>query len=615
IFNYTALKGGKIEIPCNASVSANDSVTLILWYKSENATGPPIYSVDLRNRTFSTAVHTISERYKKRLLFDMSNEPSLLRIDPVFEEDIGEYLCRVDFRHERTRGYVTFLNVVVFPKKIFIVDTDSQLLSGVIGPYDENSSIDLICKAEGKPPPKLHWYRNNVLVDESYSVVGDTKEVENHIRIVNLTRADLNVVYKCSAFNELFSLTISSSVQIDVNLRPIDVQISSKKRALSAGKLTEIVCQSRGSRPSPNLTWLRNHKPMADVRQTVSFDENTTRSVLTFIPSEYDNQQMLTCRSENSRLPGYALEDNWRLTVFYIIITGEYLVVDSLRREHSGIYWCVATNVEGNGRSNELQLTIQYVPICKAAQKIFYGVSSGETVFISCEVEANPEYVNFTWTINNKQKTRKTLSSQLFTNFHLRSVLKFTPNKAEDYGTISCSAVNALGPQREPCHFTILPTGPPDSLEQCTISNKSFEAIRIECTPGYNGGLPQTFHLQLYESNVKKAIVSYSQEREAAFVLSNLEPNRTYFIHIFSSNAKGRSDALVLPLSTLSFRGFMVQNRRTKLEVNTELNTIVIHPEVRPLLNALSNDGQSPDLKSKDVEQSSNNENNESVVE
>ncbi|RWS28965.1 nephrin-like protein [Leptotrombidium deliense] len=399
-FNYKALKGAKTEIPCNVTAAKNDAVTLILWYKGDNATGPPVYSVDLRNKTVSTAIHTINNRFKKRLMFDLTTIPAYLRVAPVLEEDFGEFFCRVDFRHERTRSYVTFLDIVVFPKKVFIVDMDSQLLTGVIGPFDEGSSIDLICKAEGKPPPKLEWYRNNVLVDDSYISLGDTKEVENHIRIENLTRRDLLVVYKCrNVTNE--------------TVKPIDVEITTKRSSFSSGKLAEIICQSRGSRPSPNLTWLRNNKPILDVRQTVSFDENVTRSVLTLIPVEEDNQQILTCRSENPRIPGQLLEDTLKLTIFYkpkatlvlgnkvkhnetkegeklqmdckinanpavhsvkwffngasltsnrandIIITAESLVVDSLRREHSGVYWCVATNVEGNGRSNEIEVHVQ----------------------------------------------------------------------------------------------------------------------------------------------------------------------------------------------------------------------------------------------------------------
>ena len=40
-----------------------------------------------------------------------------------------------------------------------------------------------------------------------------------------------------------------------------------------------------------------------------------TRSVLQFRPTQRDQGKTLTCRAENTKIPGSAAEDKWKLTV------------------------------------------------------------------------------------------------------------------------------------------------------------------------------------------------------------------------------------------------------------------------------------------------------------
>jgi len=45
------------------------------------------------------------------MYFDVNQNPPILIINPVYEEDAGEYRCRVDFRKSRTKNFVAKLTV------------------------------------------------------------------------------------------------------------------------------------------------------------------------------------------------------------------------------------------------------------------------------------------------------------------------------------------------------------------------------------------------------------------------------------------------------------------------------------------------------------------------
>ncbi len=103
--------GDKAHLPCNVTPpSEDDAITLVLWYKSDVKI-LPIYTVDIRHNR-ERAKHLSSEVLGDRAFFNLSVRPAILLIDPIEENDGGEYKCRVDFRWGRTLSSVTNLNVI-----------------------------------------------------------------------------------------------------------------------------------------------------------------------------------------------------------------------------------------------------------------------------------------------------------------------------------------------------------------------------------------------------------------------------------------------------------------------------------------------------------------------
>lgn len=75
----------------------SDPIQLIIWYK-DNTTGSPIYSIDARSVDGSlerAAIFSPSKQFDGRLFFDPKTFPISLIIDPVIENDSGQYFCRV----------------------------------------------------------------------------------------------------------------------------------------------------------------------------------------------------------------------------------------------------------------------------------------------------------------------------------------------------------------------------------------------------------------------------------------------------------------------------------------------------------------------------------------
>lgn len=80
------------------------------------------------------------------------------------------------------------------------------------------------------------------------------------------------------------------------------------------------------------------------------------------------------------------------------------------------------------------------------------------------------------------------------------TLLYYTPATEQDYGTLACSGSNAVGRQAKPCVFQVSAAVRPSSPANCSLSNMTAAGfLRIECSEGYDGGLPQWFQLQMVE--------------------------------------------------------------------------------------------------------------------
>ncbi|XP_077562534.1 protein turtle-like isoform X3 [Haemaphysalis longicornis] len=580
-------------------------MTLVLWYKDESLA--PIFTLDSRRSHVDQARQSSGPGLERRLLFDMGHSPAHLHIDPVREGDAGEYRCRVDFRRARSVNTVINLKVIVPPGDPVIMDEDRRRLEGLVGRFSEGRNLRLLCEVEGgKPRPVVTWWRDKRLVDSNFSFVGDGKVARNWLEIGELKRSDFLSVLTCQAANNNVTVAVSRSITLDMNLIPLDVAIQPPRRPLSSGRPVELVCSSSGSRPAAMLTWWKGGEQLLSAKEHQGGHEGTSSSVLPFTPSREDNGAVLSCRAENQFIPGSAIEEGWKLDVFYkpraslrlgqnlreddiregrdvylecevdanppaaevtwlfegrevttntsagVIVSSQSLVLQKVHRLRRGRYTCVAMNREGHGTSNEFALRIKYAPVCKPDQKHVYGVSRHESVSVRCELEADPADVTFYWRFNSSSSGKR-LDLASYSHALTRSTAVYSPLGEDDFGFLLCWGANEIGKQQRPCNFTVVPAGPPEPVNNCSQVNGTEDSVSFECSEGFwDGGVaPVTFVAELREADTDRLVANASSASGPAFSFAGLAGGATFRVFLYSANPKGHRSPVHFVVSTL----------------------------------------------------------------
>ncbi|KAG5312027.1 TUTLB protein, partial [Pseudoatta argentina] len=608
-----AVAGGIAQLPCDVKPPlSGDKLHLVIWYKEE--ADAPIYSFDTRGRDSpDQGNHWQDHSLEGRAFFKHSETPAKFTLEKVRESDAAVYRCRVDFKQSPTRNSKVNLTVIIPPEQLSILDEDgrSHIPHYILGPYSEGASLNITCVAAGgRPQPRVTWWQGTSLLDNSYETV-DAKRVRNVLQLEKLGREHLRTFLTCQATNNNMVTPISSSVSLDMNLKPLWVRIQGESRPLSAGKTYEIGCEVVGARPSPTITWFKGNMILRNARETqTSPDGNVTTSILTFVPGIEDAGKILYCRGGVPDIPNSELEDGWKLNIFHepvvtlelgsnlnssairegidvyfecniksnpwvykvswrhngnplyhnratgTIISNQSLVLQSVTRSRAGIYTCIGNNQEGDGESNPLNLNIKFVPVCQHGQTKVFGVARQETARIPCELEANPPEVSFTWKFNNTMEAVDIPQAHV-TSDRTRSTASYTPMTELDYGTLLCWGSNDQGTQLEPCVYHIVPAGRPDTPHNCSLLNQTTDSFYVECIEGFDGGLPQKFTMQVdRETGSGKGggptTVFNQMSKVPVFSVSNLDPGSNYEVSIYSTNAKGRSETVHFRATTLN---------------------------------------------------------------
>lgn len=89
-------------------------------------------------------------------------------------------------------------------------------------------------------------------------------------------------------------------------------------------------------------------------------------------------------------------------------------------------------------------------------------------------------------------------------------------------------------------------------MNDCVIANLTFHSFLVDCAPGYDGGLHQTFYLELYDTKRERLLGNVTNRDSAVFSVGDLESGTSYVLIIYSANPKGRSNNVALTAETLT---------------------------------------------------------------
>ncbi|GAB0088671.1 Immunoglobulin-like domain [Sergentomyia squamirostris] len=254
-----------------------------------------------------------------------------------------------------------------------------------------------------------------------------------------------------------------------------------------------------------------------------------------------------TVVSSSGRMMGQTVQHNHKAGV---IMSSSDLALQGITRHQAGNYTCIASNVEGDGESNVVELRVMYKPICRPDQKRIYGVARNEAAEILCEVDAYPAPETFKWSFNNTAETFDMPQSGYRVHSAQASTLTYTPVKEMDFGTIMCWADNVVGQQKEPCVFHLIAAGKPDMPYNCTLMNQTSDSLEVDCAEGFDGGQRQWFIMEIFDEQTGLLQANVSSKLPL-FAVGGLDAGRLLKILIYAANVKGRSEAVTVQAFTL----------------------------------------------------------------
>ncbi|XP_068227824.1 kin of IRRE-like protein 1 [Palaemon carinicauda] len=599
--------GERTLIPCDLDPPiSNDSTHLVLFYLSPG--GTPIYSLDARSVNLDSARHWAESELGGRAYMALGDGQKGLVLEELSLADEGEYRCRVDFLESPTRNSRVRLRVIVPPTSLRITsDLESDLsVSGIIGPYAEGTRLNLSCHVTGgHPKPEVTWWDEGSLLDDTIEV--STGEMtRNTLVLPSLSKQDLDKTLTCQASNSDLVAPISARVTIDMAFPPEWVRLDDGygHLTMAEGVTRRLTCVAQGSRPPATITWWRGAELLIGHQELKEVEGNTSRSTLLFTPEVADDGVVLTCAASSPSLPDEAVSNSTKLSVLYKprlrlqldvdisfddfeegddiyllcevdsnpVVTGvqwarngdplpndsldgvslskSRLTLTSVSRKDSGAYTCAAANSEGSSTSNTVQLGIKYLPTCVVSQEKVYGAARHEDLLIPCRVSAHPPPTSFRWAMNSSTGLVD-LALNLYNSSGRTSVLRYTPKTHHDFGDLLCWAINDQGLQREPCVISIVPAAKPEPVTGCVAERNSTmpaSYLVVSCLAGWNGGLNQTFTLEVRQAGHEVLLDEFRQAVEPFFIITGVKVGTHLTLTVTATNSRGSS-----PPTTISY--------------------------------------------------------------
>lgn len=84
--------------------------------------------------------------------------------------------------------------------------------------------------------------------------------------------------------------------------------------------------------------------------------------------------------------------------------------------------------------------------------------------------------------------------------------------------------------------------------------NQTSDSLQVECTESFDGGLPQSFFMEILElPTLKSKFNTTTTKTPPIFYADGLEAGANYRIMLYAVNAKGKSDPTII--DTVTFKG------------------------------------------------------------
>lgn len=236
--------------------------------------------------------------------------------------------------------------------------------------------LRLTCvSAGGNPPPTLKWYVNeeeiktgitgpsvasggNSLASTGGSGGGGSTTASNQLLpvtsstqsqlTINLKDSDNGATYSCSAGNSASPEPMVTSVTLSVYFAPSGVAIKVKPKKPRTGSKVELICESGGSNPPPEITWWKSGSILQgcpDGTFNTSYGGKAARNILLISNvTSLDDSSVYTCQASNKQLD-VSVHDAITLDVSYV---PEFLITSDSFQVTEGSSLTINLTARGN---------------------------------------------------------------------------------------------------------------------------------------------------------------------------------------------------------------------------------------------------------------------------
>nr|XP_018907404.1 PREDICTED: hemicentin-1-like isoform X4 [Bemisia tabaci] len=311
--DMSGLVGETVRLPCSVNTERCGDLHSIKWYR-----GSSRVFVFSEMANIAKAEGDYAER--SELIYFPNSTDSFFQIQNVEIADEAMYKCEITYLEVRENCQVVqFINftTLIKPEYIRITRGDGHELqnSTLIGPLSEDDQLTLICESGGgKPIAAVHWYNGTEKMNSEYEMeLGSNGVGTGRNRAeMTLTRGDLGAKFECRASNDALESPLISWIEVDVNVRPLRLELSGVENHVVSGTKVVLQCLVTGARPAANVTWFNGTQMVStDVIESNSVQTPKTRVIATpdgtyatqsqlmFPASRFENGETLSCEASN----------------------------------------------------------------------------------------------------------------------------------------------------------------------------------------------------------------------------------------------------------------------------------------------------------------------------
>nr|XP_012630439.1 nephrin isoform X2 [Microcebus murinus] len=212
----------------------------------------------------------------------------------------------------------------------------------------------------------------------------------------------------------------------------------------------------------------------------------------------------------------------------------------------AGAYQCIADNGVAPPARGLVRLVVRFAPQVEHPTPLTKVAAAGDSTSsatLHCRARGVPNVV-FTWTKNgvplDLQDPRYTEHTYHQGGVHSSLLTIANVSAAQDYALFTCTAANALGSDHT--NIQLVSISRPDPPSGLKVVSLTPDSVGLEWKPGFDGGLPQRFHIR-YEALGTPGFhyVDVLPPQATTFTLTGLQPATRYRVWLLASNALGDS--------------------------------------------------------------------------